>query len=728
MENFLTSLIYGISEIPKNKKEIFNRLEKLGAITTDNKNSFDTKISDKIAPNKTLNNLDSTLQNLKDSTLNPDSALINSTFSDSTLLDSVLTPNTKKKFYLKKDYFIGYVDIVKLDSTCSQRNTNRARKHKKDKSRKSEKIYFLKTLNYMWQEPKIVQDSTLFSKLALSCNDLVLAKLIKPNKKRDKANYRLKVKVLEVLSYRNLKCNGILKKVKNEYKIFDLTTFKQINLKLSQKSLKVMPLNCIFEIDLRAKKIIKVLGVIENAKVDLELTLNQFERESEFPLSVNAFERIFDFEIEQESYPNRFDLSNLDFVTIDPEDAKDFDDAIYFDCEFLFVAIADVSHYVLPNTSLDKEALKRGFSIYFPNISIPMLPSFLSQNLCSLKAGKKRLAFVWKLKIDKKSFEVVESSLFEAIIKVRQNFSYKQIDDFLNTKLKLEKKFNFIKKLYALTSQIRKIRLKTALDFISDKVKLMLNQFDEIEKIEQIRELKSNHLIEECMLLANKESAKLMQDYGGIFRVHNEISKENLKTIFSNFNFIKFDKSKSIYQNISTFQDYIKMYFPLIIAKALDVDIISHLPKAIYAPQNSIHFALGFESYCHFTSPIRRYSDLFTHRILKEILNNKKLDFLLSQTNMICDKLNRAQNEINKIELNFKDRKFARYFAKNIGMIIECCASEKRIAKYFGTRILLDRDVREFSQIRAKIISSNIETLEIKAEVLEIIENDGFYI
>ncbi|RAX55334.1 hypothetical protein CCY99_01150 [Helicobacter sp. 16-1353] len=605
--------------------------------------------------------------------------------------------STKNIIKLKSGFFIGYVDIVENNKG---------------------KVYFLKTLNPLPKDPKVIINSRILH------NDLIIAKA---DSRVDSKARRLRVKLVEILQREVLKAIGILKLHKNAYKIFNLKTNKQIDIKVSQKSLKSLPPNCLFEIDLTNKMILNVIGTMNEAKYDLQIALKSYNKNNEFNNEILDFCNSFDGVIEPKYYPKRVDLTHLPFVTIDPNDAKDFDDAIYFDKHYIYVAIADVSYYVSTNSIIDKEAFNRGFSMYFPNIVVPMLPPILSQNLCSLREKECRLAFIWKLKINKKTFQITQSELFEGIIKVAKNLTYDEVEYILDE----NNSNNMLVSLFSITSKIRNHRLKNGFDFINEEIKLDLDDDFEICNISQKTELKSHKMVEECMLLANKQSAKMMLDSTnvGIFRTHKQISDENLNSLFSDLYFLNAKKAKTPHKSILNLQKNVSNSGESIanLAQFVDKAIISYMPKATYSPLNLGHFALGFDYYTHFTSPIRRYSDLFTHRILKEIINqnSKKLAFLLTHLEAVCARMNVLEKEISKIEYEFNDRKFARYFAKRIGLVLKCvvmdCDSKYECkAKILGTnaRIFLDKSYKKFSILNVKIISSNIENLRIEGKVV----------
>lgn len=575
-------------------------------------------------------------------------------------------------------------------------------------------IVFLRSLK------PLLKDAKLLGGRNLNSNEIILAKILNP-KSHTLKDRRLKAKPILSLFQCQKNCIGILTYRKNQYRIDNLQNNKELPIKVSQKSLRELPLGSLFEIN--NNKIISVIGNIKDARYDIELTLKSYSKALEFSKEALEYAKSFSFEIDCSSFGNRVDLTNLAFITIDPDDAKDFDDAIFYDGKYLFVAIADVSYYVSANSVLDKEALTRGFSIYLPDFVLPMLPKALSNDMCSLKAGKNRLAFIWKLRINKTTLEVIDSTLFEGIIKVKQNLSYKEANAMLESHPMLES-------LYKITKRLRDKRLKNHFSFDNDEIKLKLDSNGLIENISIKEELESNKIIEECMLLANKQSAKLMAESNvGIYRIHDEISSKSLALLSSELSLLSDmphiprtkKKDSGIKRIISLQQNAKKANAEL--SAFIDKAIISYMPKALYSNKANSHFALGFELYSHFTSPIRRYSDIIAHRILKAILldDKKNLKFISENLEKICSRVNFLEKEIAGIEMMFNDRKFARFFHKDD--VIKCVVIDDKtpcIAKTIphNARILLDRSYPKFSILEARILYSDIISLEIKAKVL----------
>jgi len=516
----------------------------------------------------------------------------------------------------------------------------------------------------------------------------------------------------------------ILRNIKTNLEVF-------VNEK--KKALKKLPDGAIFKVDNYTNKIIEVLGVLDDPWVDEKISLALYNKKEEFSKKAILEAKAYGDFVDKSLY-NRVDLTNLSFCTIDPPTAKDHDDAIYFDKvkNELYVAIADVSEYVYLNGNIDKEAKERGFSIYFPHKAIPMLPRELSENICSLKENENRLAFVFKIKFNEKN-EIIKEELFEAIINSKRKYSYDRVDEFLDNKFEnideVDKKIiSWLLPLWDKIKDIRKERLKTGLDFSSDEIKMSLNDKGLIESVKLEEETSSHKLIEDCMLLANKAAAKMI-DFG-IFRAHEKPSQTSIDELFENLISlgIKIDeKEKDFVKIVKNIQQQAKM---LNIKREVDKLIIKSQQQARYDAKISSHFALGFEKYTHFTSPIRRYSDLTLHRLLKAMIrkDKKMMEFILRNIEALVVKISELEREAMKVEWDFYDRKYARFAKEHIGWSFKGVIEDTNIppiAKVkedllLGARLFL-KDKKQFNlfeDVDIEIVDSNIATAKIKGKVI----------
>jgi len=533
-------------------------------------------------------------------------------------------------------------------------------------------------------------------------NDLVLARRVFNPRSKTKAKI---VKVLEG------KKAEILVYVRNK-KFYTLKENIELN---SNKAIKYKENDCLI-IDNKEFEEIKFIGNLDEPKIDefISLYLNGEAYRDEIKIEPTAF---------MNDEKQRVDLRHLPFCTIDPNSAKDHDDAIYYDEkeQTLYVAIADVSFFVEQNSELDKLAYKKSSTIYLASRTLPMLPPILSENLCSLKEQEDRYAFVFKLQLDLQELKVKKSELFEAVIKSHRNFSYGRIDRVINghldTYTNLEKEiFNYLLSLYEVTKNFRAKRLKKGFDFRTQEYKLKL-QDHLLQSIEVETSSASHQLVEECMLLANVEASKKV-DSIGIFRIHEEPSFKNISKLIDDIKMlgVKVKLKNGVNSTITHIQEVAKRS-PL--SKEIDELIIQSLTQAKYSSKNLGHFGLGFNSYSHFTSPIRRYSDLVLHRILKTKQVPKNIDD-------ICLNISNQERKIDQIVWDFEDRKYARWANDNIGVELKVKIVDIQRAKavcYYkmsGLKVVLENYTTQklFSKVRVKIVSANIVTKVITATIL----------
>lgn len=570
-------------------------------------------------------------------------------------------------------------------------------------------------------------------------NDIVLVKLIR-------SKGRLRGRIVLVLVSQNASVLCYLEKLKGEIVAFELKKpfGKPIRLSTSQKSLHQLPRNCLLSVDIRSREIQEVIGSMQDAQIDEKISLALYDRSGDFSTEATLLADSFGREVDVMMYPSRKDLRHLPFCTIDPDDAKDHDDAIYFDTpsHTLYVAIADVSEYVSVDSPLDIDAKQRGFSVYFPHKSYPMLPRNLSENICSLQEGKDRLAFIWKLRLHRRTFEVIDSELFEGIINNHQNISYTNVDKLLDGKkisLNAEVKKSILD-FYLVAKKIRTKRLKKGYEFFNDEIKMELDSKGAISEVKVESQSDSHMIVEEAMLLANRESAKFLSTHlfsDGIYRVHNRPPQDRINELFFEFKTLGYS-FPALLPNQENLHDCIvyiqKQAEKKQNRKQIDKMIIKSQSQATYSPSNIGHFGLGFDEYTHFTSPIRRYSDLLLHRILKQMISNscnseKKLSYLSSHMRTSCMLLSEQERQVYKIEMDFKDRKYSRWASENLGVILRGIISDEfypplaNATQYIqGARLTLDSlpdGIQKFDEVNLQIVDAHIPSGKIFAKIIQ---------
>ena len=407
--------------------------------------------------------------------------------------------------------------------------------------------------------------------------------------------------------------------------------------------------------------IIEILGDQLTPGMEIELAIRTHELPYYWSNEVLCEVKQLPLELLEYNKQERKDLRQLPLMTIDGEDAKDFDDAVY--CELqsniwkLYVAIADVSYYVSRGSALDKEAQLRGNSVYFPSKVIPMLPEALSNNLCSLVPHKDRLAIVCEIHLTRKG-KIIKYQFYEAIIRSHARLTYTQVAAMLHgEKTENEEVLPYVKNLYKLYRSLLRQRInRGAIEFETTETRIQLNKKGKIKCIVPIVRSEAHRIIEECMLVSNVSASHFLKEKNipTLYRVHegpNEQKLEDLKQFLRGFG-LRFTGEKP------TSMDYVKLLLRIEKrpdAPLLQTVILCSLQQAIYTPQDGQHFGLSYERYCHFTSPIRRYPDLLVHRGIRHVLqrkspkkfyyDNQKLMELGEHCSMIERRTDRATRE-----------------------------------------------------------------------------------
>ena len=381
-------------------------------------------------------------------------------------------------------------------------------------------------------------------------------------------------------------------------------------------------------------RIIEVLGNYADPGMEIEIALRKHDLPYVFPPDAEKLAKHLPREVMEKDYPGRQDLRALPLVTIDGETAKDFDDAVYCEAQGrgfkLFVAIADVSHYVKSGDALDREALQRGNSVYFPRRVIPMLPEALSNGLCSLNPKVARLAMVCEMQIAADG-EIGEYRFYPAVTLSQARFTYTAVAEMLehpqgDTAQRCHRLLPHVNMLYTLYKVLAKAREKRgAIDFETIETQMIFDEHGKIERIIPVKRNDAYRLIEECMLAANVCASDFLKSHGQrtLYRVHEGPTPEKLEALHGFLREFALHlgggdnpHAKDYARLLSTIRDRHD-------AQLLQTVMLRSLQQAMYSPDNVGHFGLAYESYTHFTSPIRRYPDLLVHRAIKAVLQGK---------------------------------------------------------------------------------------------------------
>ncbi len=386
-------------------------------------------------------------------------------------------------------------------------------------------------------------------------------------------------------------------------------------------------------------RVIEVLGEHLAPGMEIEVAIRAHEIPHIWPDEAVAEAARFAAEVPAEAKGGRVDLRSIPLVTIDGEDARDFDDAVY--CERrgrdwrLIVAIADVSSYVQPGSALEREAYNRGNSVYFPQNVIPMLPEALSNNLCSLRPAVDRLCMVCEMSVGAHG-EIKDYRFYEATMRSAARLTYTKVAAMLiEHDPALLREHNtlvpHLDNLYGLYKILRDARMQRgAVDFDLPETRIVFDEQRKIKRIVPVERNDAHRLIEECMLAANVCAAELIKKHKvpAPFRVHEGPTKEKLKELRTFLG--ELGLSLGGHESPQA-----RHYAKLIAAVAKRPDyrliqtvLLRSLSQAVYSPDNLGHFALGFPNYAHFTSPIRRYPDLLIHRAIKNIIKQRRIEIL----------------------------------------------------------------------------------------------------
>ncbi len=440
-------------------------------------------------------------------------------------------------------------------------------------------------------------------------------------------------------------------------------------------------------------KIAEILGDIDDPGMEIEIAVRKYGVPHEFSEAAKKQASKLPGEVRAADLSDRVDLRDVPLVTIDGEDARDFDDAVY--CEpikigrakgyRLIVAIADVSHYVKPNDALDVDALERSTSVYFPRRVIPMLPEKLSNGLCSLNPDVDRLTLVCDAVITAKG-EIKAYQFYPAVIHSAARLTYTEVAAVLaNTKgpeaARRGALVPHLLHLYEVFQALLQARhARGAIDFETTETYIVCNAAGKIEKILPRTRNDAHRVIEECMLAANVCAADLLQrhEHPGLYRVHAGPTKEKLNQLRTFLKQIGLSLGGGDKPSASDYAELMPKIKARPDAVLVQTMLLRSMQQAVYSPENIGHFGLSYESYAHFTSPIRRYPDLLTHRAIKAILQGKRYDPKSIDTSELNTMLSPAARKMQAQDRANGKKKAEGSLAIWEALGVHCSANERR--------------------------------------------------
>ncbi|PAB60809.1 ribonuclease R [Anaeromicrobium sediminis] len=501
-------------------------------------------------------------------------------------------------------------------------------------------------------------------------------------------------------------------------------------------------------------RVTEILGHKDDVGTDIVSVIRQFKLPQEFPKNVLEEADKVPQEVSEEHIKGRRDLRNEKIITIDGADAKDLDDAV---CVkkldngnyLLGVHIADVTHYVTEHTKMNKEALKRGTSVYLVDRVIPMLPKRLSNGICSLNPKVNRLTLSVNMEINKDG-KVVNHEVYESVIKTCERMTYTDVSDILEHEdAELMKKYDYLLDDFKNMEQLAKILrhrrdVRGSIDFDFDESKIILDEAGKPVEIRKAERRTANRIIEEFMLVCNETVAEnfYWTETPFVYRIHEEPDLEKIESFnkfIHNFGYHLKGITNEIHPR--SLQDLLGKIDGKKEERIINTLMLRSLKKARYAHTNSGHFGLAATNYCHFTSPIRRYPDLMIHRIIKEFLHGKLDSKRIKALKSIVQEVSDISSEREKVaveaERETDDLKKAEYMLQFIGQEFEGIISSVvsfgmfielentvegliRVAEMDDDYYVYDEDNLAFIGERTKKIYRIGDTVRIKVDKVDI--------
>lgn len=382
-------------------------------------------------------------------------------------------------------------------------------------------------------------------------------------------------------------------------------------------------------------KVIEVLGNYADSGMEIEIALRKHQLPHVFAAAAIKQAEKYPKQVRAADWKGRIDLRELPLITIDGETARDFDDAVY--CEpqgkgwRLVVAIADVSFYVKPGDALDHDAYERGNSVYFPRRVIPMLPEALSNGLCSLNPDVERLCMICDMQISATG-QVKQYKFYPSVMRSKARMTYTKVFEMIShPEGELAKEYAWlqphVQHLYSLYKLMLSAREKRgAIEFDSSETLMVFNDNGKIDRIEATSRNEAHRLIEECMLAANVCAADFLKssEHPALYRIHDGPTPEKLEALRTFMGEFGFGVGGGDAPHAKDYGKLLALIKGRPDEQLLQTVLLRSMQQAVYSPDNIGHFGLAYESYAHFTSPIRRYPDLLIHRAIKAVLNGER--------------------------------------------------------------------------------------------------------
>jgi ribonuclease R len=472
-------------------------------------------------------------------------------------------------------------------------------------------------------------------------------------------------------------------------------------------------------------RVTRVLPAGGAADTAIELAVAAHGLSQEFPAAALREARRYGKEVPPTAASGRVDLRDLPLVTIDGEDARDFDDAVYAEETKggfrLLVAIADVSHYVAPGTALDLEARERATSVYFPGRVIPMLPEQLSNHLCSLMPRVDRLCMVCDMTVSREG-RVTRTRFYEGLMRSVERLTYTAVARALvegdaETRLALAPVLPVLETLHEVYRALRLRReARGALDFEAPEMKVLVDEDGKVSDIRAFPRNDAHRLIEECMIAANVEAARFLKKHGmpALFRIHGQPEEERIVDLkrFLAMRGVLLETGHEL--EPARLQKVLKQVADRPDAAVLENAIVRSLPQALYQPLNIGHFGLALTEYVHFTSPIRRYPDLLVHRAIRHALaGGTAEDFVHAAREM----------EVLGQECSMRERK-ADEAARSVVAFLKCEFMKDRIGQEFDSVATGVTDFGIFVQLRAWQVDGLVHVTSLPKDYFRFHEAD----